>query len=129
MVVVAEGDGVSGSEKLRRLPIETPYRLSDLAKIVERIEPGPVAVAECELNGVTAHRRPSGHGDPGEIAAGFAAAGGRAYMCASAAEAVQWAERHTGPGDRILVKGSRSAAMDEVVALLEQRFRNTDTSE
>ncbi len=63
------------------------------------------------------------------LAAGFTAAGGRAYMCASAAAAVQWVERHTGPGDRILIKGSRSAAMDEVVALLEQRFRNTDTSE
>ena len=63
------------------------------------------------------------------LAAGFIAAGGRAFLCASAAEAADWAERHTNPGDRMLVKGSRSAAMDEVVTLLEQRFRNTDTSE
>ena len=63
------------------------------------------------------------------LAAGFTAAGGRSYLCASAAEAADWAVRQTDPGDRILVKGSRSAAMDEVVALLEQRFCNDDIRE
>ncbi|MCB1185180.1 UDP-N-acetylmuramoyl-tripeptide--D-alanyl-D-alanine ligase, partial [bacterium] len=49
---------------------------------------------------------------------GFDAAGGTAHYCASVDEAAAWVLAHTAPGDRILVKGSRSAAMERILPLL-----------
>ena len=57
-----------------------------------------------------------------DLAAGFDAAGGEAHHCGSHAEAADWLVRRTAAGDRILVKGSRSAAMERVLALLPSRF-------
>jgi len=48
------------------------------------------------------------------------------FTDADCVPAADWVEQHTARGDRILVKGSRSAAMDDVVALLEQRFPITE---
>ncbi|MFO7609395.1 MAG: UDP-N-acetylmuramoyl-tripeptide--D-alanyl-D-alanine ligase [Candidatus Krumholzibacteriia bacterium] len=56
------------------------------------------------------------------LAAGFDAAGGRAHHCRSHAEAADLVVRLTAPGDRILVKGSRSAAMEQVLTRLAARF-------
>jgi UDP-N-acetylmuramoyl-tripeptide--D-alanyl-D-alanine ligase len=63
------------------------------------------------------------------LASGFADAGGRAERCIDAAAAVAWVDEHTGAGDHILVKGSRSTAMDEVVKLLEIRWGRSGASE
>jgi UDP-N-acetylmuramoyl-tripeptide--D-alanyl-D-alanine ligase len=63
------------------------------------------------------------------LADGFAASGGTAYRCKDAREAADWAARNTDRGDRILVKGSRSAGMDEVVVLLQQDLSDVDSSE
>jgi UDP-N-acetylmuramoyl-tripeptide--D-alanyl-D-alanine ligase len=49
------------------------------------------------------------------LAAGFDAAGGMAEYCATHAEAAQRLAARSAPGDRILVKGSRSAAMEGVL--------------
>ncbi|MCP4572427.1 MAG: UDP-N-acetylmuramoyl-tripeptide--D-alanyl-D-alanine ligase [bacterium] len=56
------------------------------------------------------------------LATGFADAGGEAQHCTDRAEAVAWLVNHTTAGDRVLVKGSRSAAMEEVVAGLAARL-------
>jgi UDP-N-acetylmuramoyl-tripeptide--D-alanyl-D-alanine ligase len=56
------------------------------------------------------------------LAEGFAAGGGRAHRCATCAEAADHLTGSTAPGDRILVKGSRSAAMERVLTLLAERF-------
>ena len=56
------------------------------------------------------------------LAAGFDAAGGDAHHCGSHAEAADWLVRSSVPGDRILVKGSRSAAMERVLTLLQAHF-------
>jgi len=56
------------------------------------------------------------------LAAGFDAAGGRAHHCDALAAAADHLARSTAPGDRILVKGSRSAAMERVLPLLAARF-------
>lgn len=50
---------------------------------------------------------------------GFDAAGGTGHYCASVAEAAALLAEITAPGDRLLVKGSRSAGMERLLALLE----------
>ena len=50
------------------------------------------------------------------LAEGFRAAGGEALDCRSHDEAVAWIRQQVRAGDRVLVKGSRSAAMDEIVS-------------
>jgi UDP-N-acetylmuramoyl-tripeptide--D-alanyl-D-alanine ligase len=52
------------------------------------------------------------------IADGHEASGGRTIRCADHAEAARWLAENTEPGDRILLKGSRSAAMEEVAERL-----------
>jgi len=51
------------------------------------------------------------------LAEGFAWAGGDARSCASVEEAAAWLLAETTVGDRILVKGSRSAGMERVIEL------------
>ena len=51
------------------------------------------------------------------LAAGF---GTDARICATCAEALEWLRENTGAGDAILVKGSRSAGMDQLVRLMEE---------
>jgi UDP-N-acetylmuramoyl-tripeptide--D-alanyl-D-alanine ligase len=50
---------------------------------------------------------------------GFDAAGGVSHYCASVADAAALLADLTVPGDRLLVKGSRSAGMERLLALLE----------
>ncbi|MBK8166496.1 MAG: UDP-N-acetylmuramoyl-tripeptide--D-alanyl-D-alanine ligase [bacterium] len=50
---------------------------------------------------------------------GFDAAGGSGHYCASLEEAAVLLTEITAPGDRLLVKGSRSAGMERLLALLE----------
>ena len=58
----------------------------------------------------------------GEIARplgeGFDAAGGEVHYCASVNEAAAWLATHTRSGDRVLIKGSRSAGMERILTLL-----------
>ncbi len=56
------------------------------------------------------------------LARGFAAAGGRADTCADADDAADWLARNSVPGDRILVKGSRSAGLEKVIERLQAGF-------
>ena len=48
---------------------------------------------------------------------GFSAAGGRSGHCDDQAAAATWLTDHTTAGDRVLVKGSRSAAMEIVIEI------------
>ncbi|MHB8079276.1 MAG: UDP-N-acetylmuramoyl-tripeptide--D-alanyl-D-alanine ligase, partial [Candidatus Krumholzibacteriia bacterium] len=51
------------------------------------------------------------------LAEGFAAAApGRARWVATKPEAARWLAAQAGPGDRVLVKGSRSAGMEDILA-------------
>ncbi len=57
------------------------------------------------------------------LVAGFDAAGGDGNYCAAVDEAARWLANRTLPGDRILVKGSRSAAMERILPLLKTACR------
>ncbi len=61
-----------------------------------------------------------------ELAAGFAAAGGTAATCPDHAAAADLIADATRSGDRILVKGSRSSAMDRVLDELTERIGWTE---
>ncbi len=52
------------------------------------------------------------------LADGFAAAGKPAHVCRDPREAAELLDARTRPGDRILVKGSRSTAMERVIDAL-----------
>jgi UDP-N-acetylmuramoyl-tripeptide--D-alanyl-D-alanine ligase len=60
------------------------------------------------------------------LAAGFAAVGGEAYKVATKQEAVDWVTQNAGPGDSLLVKGSRVAAMEEVVTQLKRTLSSAE---
>jgi len=60
------------------------------------------------------------------LADGFDATGARAWRCASHDEAADWIVQHTAPGDRVLIKGSRSAAMETVLDRLAARLGAQD---
>ncbi len=63
------------------------------------------------------------------LAEGFAAAGGAAAPCADRAEALAWLLANARDGDRVLVKGSRSAAMEEIVSGAAAAFGPGDVKE
>nr|MEE4269481.1 UDP-N-acetylmuramoyl-tripeptide--D-alanyl-D-alanine ligase [Candidatus Krumholzibacteria bacterium] len=56
------------------------------------------------------------------LAEGFHGKNAPAFQVDSVGAAADWLDEHSGPGDRILIKGSRSAAMDQLVDLLDQRW-------
>ncbi len=62
------------------------------------------------------------------LCAGFDAEGGGDHYCATVDEAARWLGGHTRAGDRILIKGSRSAAMEEILPLLATAFADDGTS-
>jgi UDP-N-acetylmuramoyl-tripeptide--D-alanyl-D-alanine ligase len=49
---------------------------------------------------------------------GFDAMGGSGHYCADVGAAAAWLSAHAGPGDHVLIKGSRSAAMERILPLL-----------
>jgi UDP-N-acetylmuramoyl-tripeptide--D-alanyl-D-alanine ligase len=57
-----------------------------------------------------------------ELSNGFTAAGGMALHCAGKEEAVAWLTAHTRPPDRVLIKGSRATAMEEVITLWREQL-------
>ncbi len=56
------------------------------------------------------------------LAVGFDAGGGVSHYCADLEEAARLAATHTRAGDRLLIKGSRSAAMEDILPLLAEAF-------
>lgn len=56
------------------------------------------------------------------LAAGFDATGDTSHYCPTRTEAAEWLANQTRPGDRLLIKGSRSVAMDQLIPLLVDRF-------
>lgn len=61
-------------------------------------------------------------GEAESLARGMTAAGGQAHACADLSEAADWLARNSRPGDRILVKGSRSAGLEHLLPELSARF-------
>jgi UDP-N-acetylmuramoyl-tripeptide--D-alanyl-D-alanine ligase len=57
------------------------------------------------------------------LAEGFDAGGGVGHYSADLAEAARLAAALTKAGDRLLIKGSRSAGMEEIIPLLAEAFR------
>ena len=57
------------------------------------------------------------------LGTGFDAGGGVSHYCADLEEAARLAAIHTRTGDRLLIKGSRSTAMEEILPLLVAAFR------
>jgi UDP-N-acetylmuramoyl-tripeptide--D-alanyl-D-alanine ligase len=62
------------------------------------------------------------------LARGFSAAGGEAHLLADRQAALDWLEGKTRPGDRVLIKGSRSAALDEIVEQLLRIWESEEES-
>ena len=56
------------------------------------------------------------------LSEGFDAGGGEGHYCATFEEAAAWLATRTEAGDRLLIKGSRSAGMEGMLPLLEQAF-------
>ncbi|MBU8870482.1 MAG: UDP-N-acetylmuramoyl-tripeptide--D-alanyl-D-alanine ligase [Gemmatimonadales bacterium] len=56
------------------------------------------------------------------MAEGFKQGGQKAHSCATIAEAADWLADNTKEGDRILVKGSRSAGLEELLNEMSVRF-------
>ncbi len=57
------------------------------------------------------------------LGTGFDAGGGVSHYCIDLEEAARLAAIHTRAGDRLLIKGSRSAAMEAILPLLTAAFR------
>ncbi len=57
------------------------------------------------------------------LSVGFDAGGGVGHYCTDLEEAARVASLHTRAGDRLLIKGSRSAAMEDILPLLAEAFR------
>lgn len=60
------------------------------------------------------------------LADGYRAGGGRVTECPDCAAAADLLDRSTRPGDRILIKGSRSTGMERVIAELVDRLGWTE---
>ena len=60
---------------------------------------------------------------------GFDAAGGTTHYCAAVEEAARWLVDHSQPGDSLLLKGSRSAAMEKILPLLIEACGNDGTQD
>lgn len=58
------------------------------------------------------------------LLAGFSAAGGDGYACDSVAEVARWLANNTSARDCLLIKGSRSAAMETILPLLAEACGN-----
>jgi len=86
--------------------------LGDDSPAIHRETGGRVAAAGVQLL-VVVGENARGLGE------GFDAAGGVSHYCASVADAAALLADLTAPGDRLLVKGSRSAGMERLLALLE----------
>jgi UDP-N-acetylmuramoyl-tripeptide--D-alanyl-D-alanine ligase len=56
------------------------------------------------------------------LSEGFDAAAGEGHYCATLAEAAAWLADRTGDGDRLLIKGSRSAGMEGILPILAKAF-------
>jgi UDP-N-acetylmuramoyl-tripeptide--D-alanyl-D-alanine ligase len=56
------------------------------------------------------------------LGVGFDAGGGVSHYCVDLKEAARLTALHTSVGDRLLIKGSRSAAMEEILPLLAKAF-------
>ncbi len=57
------------------------------------------------------------------LSVGFDAGGGVSHYCTDLEEAARLASLQTRAGDRLLIKGSRSAAMEDILPLLAEAFR------
>ena len=57
------------------------------------------------------------------LGTGFDAGGGVSHYCADLEEAASLAAIHTRAGDRLLIKGSRSTTMEDILPLLAAAFR------
>ena len=63
------------------------------------------------------------------LSEGFDAMGGGGHYCATQDVAAGWLASRTRPGDRILIKGSRSAAMEKILPLLAAACEESDKSD
>jgi UDP-N-acetylmuramyl pentapeptide synthase len=63
------------------------------------------------------------------LVAGFRAAGGKAQHFASKEEAAAWLAAELAVGDCLLVKASRVAALESVIALLRQHIESASKAE
>ena len=61
-------------------------------------------------------------GSAAGLARGFAQGGKQAHPCLDLAQAADWLARHTSGGDRILIKGSRSAGLEKLLDEMSLRF-------
>ncbi|MDX2473909.1 MAG: UDP-N-acetylmuramoyl-tripeptide--D-alanyl-D-alanine ligase [Candidatus Krumholzibacteria bacterium] len=62
------------------------------------------------------------------LSEGFDAVAGGGHYCAAVDEAARWLATHTRHGDHILIKGSRSAAMEEILPLLAEACGDSASS-
>ena len=63
------------------------------------------------------------------LAEGFKTSGRLTVPCKDIAAAASWLLDHTLAGDRILIKGSRSAGMEQIIPLLEQVWKTKEDKE
>ena len=57
-----------------------------------------------------------------DLVDGFASGGGESHYFPTLEAAAEWLADHVAAGERLLVKGSRSAGMEEILPLLQERW-------